>query len=922
MMRSGPPLVCAASFFAAMLWFRPSNALGQTPPVPKRILAVHWEDKTDAAEEFDRSLQQALRSSGPGPVDYYSEFLDATRFPGEDQSEALATFLRRKYASRKMDVVVTDTPPPLDFLFKYRSDLFADIPIVFATTQRPSEAHLAAGAGATGITYSGYRETLELALRLHPGSEHVFIVSNSLPTGPSWERVVRDDLEGFQSPADITYLTDLPLEELTTRLRTLPRHSIVLYVWQRGVNRQGVALDTHDLLSFIAPSVPAPIYGLSFANVGLGIVGGYVWTRETRAAKLAEITLKVANGTPPADIPVENSPLVPMFDWRQLQRWGIAEDDLPPNSIIHFKTITMWEQYRWRILAVMLVVILQALLIGALLLERNRSRRAASDVIRAQRILQESEARFRNMADTAPVLIWVSGPDGLCTFFNKGWLNFTGRGMEQELGDKWTECVHPDDLDGCAAAMHSASFGVRMSFRTEFRLRRADGEYRSMLSTGVPRFEQEGGFAGYIGSCLDISDLKLAQERALAGQKLESIGLLATGIAHDFNNLLGGILTSAELALMEQAEDTDFREELERIKAAAIGGAQIVRELLVFGGKETHVFEPVDCALLIHEMSQVLKVSISKFAILKTEIAENLAPVSGDPAQIRQIIMNLVINASQAIGERKGEIQITAKMVTLSPNSPLRLPQGDYLQLAVADTGCGISEEVRAKIFDPFFTTKTTGRGLGLAVVQGMVHAHRGAIKVMSIPGSGTVFQILLPTVSKDQKRIPSRAGMPEAANEEPFSTAVVLIIEDEETLRSSVSKMLRMKGFAVIEAEDGNTGLDLFVARQSQVDAVLLDMTLPGRTGRAVLEEVQRIDPGAKVIITSAYGREHVQNSLQGLRPWGYIQKPYHVADLVKLLQDASDADGSHKRSVPFDSIIRAPSQVPDPSDGPRRLC
>ena len=394
-----------------MLWFRPPNALGQTPPVPKRILSLHWEDKDDTAQAFDGALQDALRSAAPGPVEFYSEYLDATRFPGEGQSQALAAYLRRKYASRKIDVVVTDTPPPLDFLFKYRSDLFRDTPIVFATTERPGEAQLAAGAGATGITYSGYRKTLELALRLHPASEHVFIVSSSLPAGPSWERLVRADLKGFQTPADITYLTDLSLDELSARLRTLPRRSIVLYVWQRGVNRQGVVLDTHDLLRFIAPSVPAPIYGLSFANIGLGIVGGYVWTRETRAAKLAEMTRELASGTRPADVPVENSPLVPMFDWRQLQRWGIAEDDLPPDSIIRFREPSMWRQYKWRIVGTFGLVVLQTVLIGALLILSRRAHRRAAALAEAQRVLQESEERFRRVFEEGPLGLALVGRD-------------------------------------------------------------------------------------------------------------------------------------------------------------------------------------------------------------------------------------------------------------------------------------------------------------------------------------------------------------------------------------------------------------------------------------------------------------------------------------------------------------------------------
>jgi CheY-like chemotaxis protein len=217
------------------------------------------------------------------------------------------------------------------------------------------------------------------------------------------------------------------------------------------------------------------------------------------------------------------------------------------------------------------------------------------------------------------------------------------------------------------------------------------------------------------------------------------------------------------------------------------------------------------------------------------------------------------------------------------------LPGGEYVQLEVADTGCGISEEAKARIFDPFFTTKATGRGLGLAVVQGLVRAHRGVIKVESAPGSGTAFQILLPSMAKGQKQQNAPQIPAKAMDETSLASGTILIIEDEEMLRLSVSKMLRKLGFVVIEAEDGNKGLELFLTDRRRIDVVLLDMTLPGRTGRAVFEELQRVEPDVKVIITSAYGNGHVENSLSGLRPSAYLQKPYRIAELAKLLRKCS---------------------------------
>jgi PAS domain S-box-containing protein len=226
---------------------------------------------------------------------------------------------------------------------------------------------------------------------------------------------------------------------------------------------------------------------------------------------------------------------------------------------------------------------------------------------RAETALVESEKRFRNMADTAPVMIWVADPDKLCTFFNRRWLEFRGRTTEQEVGTGWQEGVHPEDLAPCLA-VYEYAFRTRTGFQTEKRLRRADGEYRSLLCTGVPRFTENSVFAGYVGCSVDITELRRTQEQALAAQKLESLGVLARGIAHDFNNLLGSILADSELVLAELQDDSSARSGIERIQAVAVRAAEIVRQLMAYAGQEKTLFEPVDIARLAAEMLELLKI--------------------------------------------------------------------------------------------------------------------------------------------------------------------------------------------------------------------------------------------------------------------------------------------------------------------------
>ena len=358
--------------------FAPALLHAQSNNRTYRVLVLYWDNKDFPGNvKFDESFRAALHQSQLSDnLEYYPEYIETSRFPGKSQ-DFFRHYLREKYEGRTIDVVVANAAVPLNFLLQYRSELFPNSPIVFLDTSPPAAETLAAKPGATGVILkSTYRETLGLALKLHPNTKQVFVISGSPERDKRYETVARRELSEFTDKVEITYLTDLPLNELILRTRTLPSNSIALYVWQQSMDEQGKLLETYDVLARIAPTSSVPIYGIGSGNLGQGLVGGYLQGPDTNGAKLAEITLRILSGTRPQDIGVEGAPKVPMFDWRQLQRWGINENRLPPGSIIRFVQLTFWQRYRWYIIGVLTLLLLQTSFIVVLLLERRLRRRA------------------------------------------------------------------------------------------------------------------------------------------------------------------------------------------------------------------------------------------------------------------------------------------------------------------------------------------------------------------------------------------------------------------------------------------------------------------------------------------------------------------------------------------------------------------
>ncbi|MCM0082627.1 PAS domain S-box protein [Geomonas sp. Red32] len=399
----------------------------------------------------------------------------------------------------------------------------------------------------------------------------------------------------------------------------------------------------------------------------------------------------------------------------------------------------------------------------------------------------------------------------------------------------------------------------------------------------------------------DITERKRAmkerlqlEQQLLHAQKLESLGVLAGGIAHDFNNILTSIIGNADLALMRLNPESPAIDNLHNIEKASARAADLARQMLAYSGKGKFVIGNHDINDLLEEMLHILQVSISKKAELRLNLTRPLPPVEADATQIRQVIMNLVINASEAIDDQSGAISITSgcmncdssylKDVWLDEN----MEEGLYVFIEVADTGCGMSKETLAKLFDPFFTTKFTGRGLGMAAVLGIVRGHKGAIKVYSEPGKGSTFKILLPASGK-----PAEIFNHYTKSDHWKGSGTVLLVDDEETVRRVGSEMLEEMGFAVVTANDGREAIDVYRSR-SDISFVILDLTMPHMDGEQCYRELRALNPDVKVIMSSGFGELEVTQKFVGKGLAGFVQKPYKFAALLdSILGLGSDSTG-----------------------------
>ncbi len=499
---------------------------------------------------------------------------------------------------------------------------------------------------------------------------------------------------------------------------------------------------------------------------------------------------------------------------------------------------------------------------------------------RGEEALRESEGRFRAIVTNSTPIVFMFDPDGKILLSEGKMLSAVGLGPGEAVGQSVFEMYrdYPDVVKALRTALAGEVFEGVIGL--------SDLSFEVFFS---PNRDAHGGIVGVIGMALDITDRRRGEQerRSLEAQlqraqKLESLGTLAGGVAHDFNNLLVGMLGHSDLALSKLSPENPARPHLEGVMQAAERASDLSRQMLAYSGYGHFIVKPTDLSALVRENVHLLRAGIPKGVHLRTDLCDTPALIEADVGQMQQVIMNLVINGAEAIGDRSGYVTISTGFETLAGDqkrysrfTAMELDAGRYVFLEVHDDGPGIDEETLSKVFDPFFTTKFVGRGLGLSALLGIVRGHKGGIDVQTEPGRGTTFRLVFPVTEEapeDTKVVAAEASL----------EGTILVIDDEDVVRTMAGEMLTPERMTVLTAGGGAAGLVLYKQRRADIGLVLLDYSMPEMGGEETFKELRKLNPDVPILLSSGFGQEEATRRFKGLGLTGFIQKPYRLATLL----------------------------------------
>jgi PAS domain S-box-containing protein len=809
------------------------------------------------AAGFETELAQISKE----PIEFQEASVEMPGSAAGVSDETAVAYLGALFTNHEPDLVVPFGSPAVKFALRQRTQFFPKTPLLLAGVEDRHLKAVTLDSNTAAITSSfDLPGVVENVMRLWPATTNIAVVLGSSSVEKFWKAELAREFAPFANRVAFSWLDQLTLAEMQQKVAHLPAHSAIFFV-SVFADAAGVPYQHDRGLKAIHEAANAPVVGLFEEDVGLGNVGGPQVRLQDQSREAARVAVRILEGESPGTIPRSSIGVgKPVYDGRELKRWGVSEARLPPGSEVRFREESFAGRYRWHMLWVAGICALESALIVGLITALNRRRQTerslreseermklaasaaelglwewdmksdqvwvagrsvdrighsnghpsdysrflrtvhpddreavASAVAKAvngdgeyehvhRRIqsdgqirwisgrgrveydgehkplrlrgvglditsrkvaeehARESERRFLLIANTAPVLIWTSGPDKLCNFFNKPWLEFTGRTLEQETGTGWTEGVHPEDVTKCLKT-YEESFDLHQPFTMEYRLRRRDGQYRWLSDHGVPRYDENHNFMGYIGSCVDVTGRKQAEAEAQRWRhelahvsRVSTLGELAGSLAHELNQPLTAILSNAQAAQRflngGHAEPEEVREILKDIAAEGRRAGEIIVGMRAMLRKDQGQMVSLDVNEVINEVLGITRsdIIVRQVAVV-THLGTGLPRVKGDRIQLQQVLLNLILNACDAMSETPA----SERRLTLETECS----EGGEIQVSVADCGPGFPAETLTGVFEPFRTTKPNGLGLGLPICRSIINAHGGRLWVSNPSGRG-----------------------------------------------------------------------------------------------------------------------------------------------------------------------------------------
>jgi PAS domain S-box-containing protein len=661
-------------------------------------------------------MESSVRARVTFPVNFSIVDLDNPRFDERSYQDNLAEALQAAYG-KKPDLLFACMDPSLRFAVEYRDETFPGVPIVFMSVSTLL-ADKQKWPGATGVAVpSGAKQTVDLALRLHPDTTTVAVITSDSDNEKDYLAAVHSELLRHQDKVEEIDIVGPPSGRMLERVAALPAHTVVLFQLIPHDSEQR-AIEAYDVLATVTQHFPT--YSV-FGHLALdhGGIGGFFYDSKDDAVRAGEIAARVMSGERPDKIPIlhlSNSQM--RVDSRALRRWNISESALPAGVVVLNRELTLWERYRGYVLAAIFVIVAQALLIAALLWQRARKRKAEA-------VLRESEERFRLLANTTPALIWMCDAEGRTTYLNERRFAFTGSDQNAGYGDTWMAYIHPDDLPAVNEAFSNA-VKTRQSYTKEFRLRRSDGTYRWMFDVASPRLNDDGTFAGFIGSAIDITDQKLARQalQRLSGQLIKAQEKERTRIARELHDDICQRLALLSVELGQASRSSNGASgRLDEIRKHCTDIASDVQALSHRLHSSKLDFLGIAAALkgFCDEFSRQHEVTV---AFTDRDVPGN---VPQDTAQcLFRVTQEALHNAVKYSKTRNFAVELTG-----SPNE---------VRLEVKDWGAGFDVEAARR-----------NHGLGLVSMPERVHLVHGRFSIESIPGEGTKIVAVVPIFAADE---------------------------------------------------------------------------------------------------------------------------------------------------------------------------